>query len=122
VKGETRGIRRCRLAPDLLAGAPDQLAQRAGDKRLAKCHLIARISVACVMLRDAGRVGSSEFPTGLIGVVQAVDGGNAVNSEPNQEPGRTRFATTHWSVVLTAGQSDSSQASEAMARLCHTYW
>ena len=32
------------------------------------------------------------------------------------------FATTHWSVVLTAGQSTSSQAAEALEKLCHTYW
>jgi RNA polymerase sigma factor (sigma-70 family) len=32
------------------------------------------------------------------------------------------FATTHWSVVLTAGQSTDSQASEALERLCRTYW
>ena len=33
-----------------------------------------------------------------------------------------RFATTHWSVVLEAGQTSSSKASEAMAELCHAYW
>ena len=32
------------------------------------------------------------------------------------------FATTHWSVVLTAGQSTDSQASEALEQLCRTYW
>ena len=32
------------------------------------------------------------------------------------------FATTHWSVVLTAGQSSSSQAAEALEKLCRTYW
>jgi len=32
------------------------------------------------------------------------------------------FATTHWSVVVAAGRTDSSQASEAMAQLCRTYW
>ena len=32
------------------------------------------------------------------------------------------FATTHWSVVLTAGQGDSPQAAEALERLCRTYW
>jgi RNA polymerase sigma-70 factor (ECF subfamily) len=33
-----------------------------------------------------------------------------------------RFATTHWSVVLAAGERDSPQAREAMARLCSAYW
>ena len=32
------------------------------------------------------------------------------------------FATTHWSVVLAAGQSDSPQATEALEKLCRTYW
>jgi len=32
------------------------------------------------------------------------------------------FATTHWSVVLSTGQSSSSQALEALERLCRTYW
>jgi RNA polymerase sigma-70 factor (ECF subfamily) len=32
------------------------------------------------------------------------------------------FATTHWSVVLSAGQQGSPQAAEALERLCATYW
>ena len=32
------------------------------------------------------------------------------------------FATTHWSVVLAAGQSTDAQASEALEQLCRTYW
>ncbi len=32
------------------------------------------------------------------------------------------FATTHWSVVLAAGQNDSPQAAEALENLCRTYW
>jgi hypothetical protein len=30
--------------------------------------------------------------------------------------------TTHWSVVLAAGQSGGQQAAEALAKFCHTYW
>src|SRR6266567_2261206 len=33
-----------------------------------------------------------------------------------------RFTTTHWSVVLMAGQADSPQATEALEKLCRTYW
>jgi RNA polymerase sigma factor (sigma-70 family) len=33
-----------------------------------------------------------------------------------------RFLTTHWSVVLAAGRSDSTRAGNALARLCQTYW
>jgi DNA-directed RNA polymerase specialized sigma24 family protein len=32
------------------------------------------------------------------------------------------FATTHWSVVLAAGQSESPQAAQALETLCSTYW
>ena len=33
-----------------------------------------------------------------------------------------RFATTHWSMVLSAGQGRSPQASQALATLCESYW
>jgi DNA-directed RNA polymerase specialized sigma24 family protein len=49
-------------------------------------------------------------------------GPNYVRADPNSEPGGAVFATTHWSVVLDAGQLDSPRASEAMAQLCRTYW
>jgi RNA polymerase sigma-70 factor (ECF subfamily) len=32
------------------------------------------------------------------------------------------FVTTHWSVVVTAGRSNTTRAHEALARLCETYW
>jgi RNA polymerase sigma factor (sigma-70 family) len=32
------------------------------------------------------------------------------------------FATTHWSVVLAAGDKNSSRSSEALEKLCRTYW
>ncbi|HRY50592.1 MAG TPA: sigma-70 family RNA polymerase sigma factor [Candidatus Paceibacterota bacterium] len=32
------------------------------------------------------------------------------------------FATTHWSVVLAAGQGIDPRATEALACLCRTYW
>src|SRR5258705_2076283 len=32
------------------------------------------------------------------------------------------FAATHWSVVLAAKQSDSSQAAAALEKLCRAYW
>ena len=33
-----------------------------------------------------------------------------------------QFTTTHWSVVLAAGQRELPQAAEALERLCRTYW
>jgi DNA-directed RNA polymerase specialized sigma24 family protein len=35
---------------------------------------------------------------------------------------RGRFATTHWSLVLAAGQRSHSRSAEALATLCETYW
>ena len=32
------------------------------------------------------------------------------------------FATTHWSVVLTAGGNDSPASREALENLCRIYW
>jgi len=32
------------------------------------------------------------------------------------------FASTHWSVVLAARESDAPSAAEALERLCRTYW
>jgi len=46
-------------------------------------------------------------------------------SESNQDSASLpdlRFTTTHWSVVLLAGQADSPQANEALEKLCRTYW
>lgn len=37
-------------------------------------------------------------------------------------PGPDYFATTHWSVVLTAQRSDSTRAHAALSHLCRTYW
>jgi RNA polymerase sigma-70 factor (ECF subfamily) len=38
------------------------------------------------------------------------------------EAGQAAFLTTHWSVVLRAGQSDSEQAQAALENLCQGYW
>src|SRR6516165_7840500 len=32
------------------------------------------------------------------------------------------FATTHWSVVMTAGATGSAQAAAALEKLCASYW
>jgi RNA polymerase sigma factor (sigma-70 family) len=41
--------------------------------------------------------------------------------EPSAK-GSGLFTTTHWSVVLAAGQTDAPQAGEALEKLCRTYW
>ncbi len=40
-------------------------------------------------------------------------------AEPTRYP---FFATTHWSVVLAARDTDSPEADAALAELCRTYW
>ena len=35
---------------------------------------------------------------------------------------RPAFVTTHWSVVVTAGRSDTPRAQAAIEKLCQTYW
>jgi RNA polymerase sigma factor (sigma-70 family) len=35
---------------------------------------------------------------------------------------RPVFVTTHWSIVLAAGRSDTTRSRDALARLCQTYW
>ena len=40
----------------------------------------------------------------------------------SQPPGGPVFVTTHWSLVLTAGRTDTTRAHDALARLCQTYW
>jgi RNA polymerase sigma factor (sigma-70 family) len=42
------------------------------------------------------------------------------STKPQSSPGGM-FATTHWSVVLLAGQISSPQSEEALARLCEVY-
>jgi DNA-directed RNA polymerase specialized sigma24 family protein len=48
--------------------------------------------------------------------------------DPSQPPLSSRgsasrkFATTHWSIVLSAGRDPSADAGAAMASLCETYW
>jgi len=46
-------------------------------------------------------------------------------SEQNQAGAGVRgqeFATTHWSVVLLAGDSQATQSAEALEQLCRAYW
>jgi RNA polymerase sigma-70 factor (ECF subfamily) len=47
----------------------------------------------------------------------------AGTTSPGNEPSpRQVFVTTHWSVVLTAGRSDTTRARAALENLCQTYW
>ena len=41
---------------------------------------------------------------------------------PEADTSARTFATTHWSVVLAAGQGATLEADDALERLCRTYW
>jgi len=48
-----------------------------------------------------------------------------VSEKPGHETPRAaagHFVTTHWSVVLTAGRSDTTRAQAALENLCRAYW
>src|SRR6266478_605567 len=45
-----------------------------------------------------------------------------MNTDSRQSPAPGVFATTHWSVVVQAGEEESPHTSEALAQLCNTYW
>jgi RNA polymerase sigma-70 factor (ECF subfamily) len=45
----------------------------------------------------------------------------AQNRDSTSSP-PANFAMTHWSVVVAAGRSDSTQARTALEKLCRTYW
>src|SRR6185436_11398245 len=42
--------------------------------------------------------------------------------EPRPRSDGQWFATTHWSVVLTAAQDSTPEGREAMEKLCAAYW
>jgi len=44
------------------------------------------------------------------------------NLEGGVPAGAREFASTHWSVVLRAGDSQAHQSAEALERLCAAYW
>ena len=46
----------------------------------------------------------------------------APTSESGAEARGPAFVTTHWSVVLSAGEKDSPQSSAALEELCGAYW
>jgi RNA polymerase sigma-70 factor (ECF subfamily) len=48
--------------------------------------------------------------------------GDDAPTDSNAVPPSPVFATTHWSVVLTAGEEHSPQVEAALTRLCQTYW
>ena len=45
------------------------------------------------------------------------------NTDMSSTPiGTSRFATTHWSIVLAAGHDSRPDSKAALAKLCEAYW
>ena len=49
------------------------------------------------------------------------DGASGSATSQSTQTGAVAFATTHWSIVLTA-RGESAAAKEALEKLCQTYW
>src|SRR6185503_19316452 len=47
---------------------------------------------------------------------------NRDSSDPVMASEACCFATTHWSVVLAAGEDESASSREALEKLCRAYW
>ena len=55
--------------------------------------------------------------------LQTYNSAMAHHSKPDRLPARgDRFATTHWSMVVSAGGGHSPEAGRALALLCENYW
>ena len=48
--------------------------------------------------------------------------GDSTDDSPAMKPDRRRFATTRWSQVLAAGQTQTGDSREALSRLCESYY
>jgi RNA polymerase sigma factor (sigma-70 family) len=46
----------------------------------------------------------------------------STTTSPGEVVRQPAFVTTRWSVVVTAGRTDTTQAQGALAKLCETYW
>src|SRR4029434_1895243 len=55
------------------------------------------------------------------GVPAGANGAPGSATGQSTQNGAAAFATTHWSVVLTA-QGESAEAEAALEKLCRTYW
>jgi RNA polymerase sigma-70 factor (ECF subfamily) len=63
----------------------------------------------------------ARFPVWIGKVTVDADQGSGNGIASSTQNGAVAFATTHWSVVLTA-RGESPAAHEALEKLCRTYW
>lgn len=65
------------------------------------------------------RIGRYRLGSALVSTSAQADTAGTTRVEPSR---RQTFVTTHWSVVLSAAHSDTTQAHDALAKLCRSYW
>jgi RNA polymerase sigma-70 factor (ECF subfamily) len=58
----------------------------------------------------------------MAGVSTSMQSRGVSTTPGTHAPHAASFVTTHWSVVLSAGQSDTPRALDALSKLCQTYW
>jgi RNA polymerase sigma factor (sigma-70 family) len=57
-----------------------------------------------------------------LAVVSTSTQASPIHPPESDAPRSPVFVTTHWSLVLSAGRSDSTHARDALEKLCRTYW
>lgn len=68
------------------------------------------------------RLAFAAFGDTLASVNSSSTCASSGTTSPGAAPPRPAFVTTHWSVVLAAGHSDTPRARDALASLCRSYW
>jgi RNA polymerase sigma-70 factor (ECF subfamily) len=58
----------------------------------------------------------------MVGVSTSTQTKRVSTNPGTNAPHAAAFVTTHWSIVLSAGQSDTTRAQSALSKLCQTYW
>lgn len=66
--------------------------------------------------------GLLRFPFQLCPLRSSRTVGTMTPARESDSEASGRFATTHWSIVLAADQDDSTEAREALQKLCEAYW
>lgn len=78
-----------------------------------------RIRIRLDTITDLPSVGGWLHSAAVSSTTQTGSAPTPANGDGSHRP---VFVTTHWSVVLTARQSNSTDARGALEKLCRTYW
>jgi RNA polymerase sigma factor (sigma-70 family) len=87
--------------------------------RCGRCSARFQVELPAAHIVVELALSSRRARLGLVSTSSQATSPGTTASVPPHPPA---FATTHWSVVLTAARSDTTHARDALARLCQTYW